>query len=206
MIVFESVYSMCGSVSPIKDIVRLAKKYGALTFLDEVHAMGLYGPHGAGVAEHIDFEQHLKAGLKKDPEYKTVMEEIDLITGTLGKSFGSVGGYAAGSKVMIDYIRSFAAGFIFTTTLPPAVMAAAEEAISLTKKNISLRVKQQKITNYLKLKLAQEKNIPMLKNPSHIMPVFIGDALLAKKASDMLLKKHKIYCQAINYPTVAKGT
>jgi len=206
MIIFESVYSMCGSVSPIKKIVELAKKYGALTFLDEVHAMGLYGPHRGGVAEHVDFEQHLKNGLRKDPEHKTVKEQIDLITGTLGKSFGSVGGYAAGSKIMIDYIRSFAAGFIFTTTLPPAAMGAAEEAINLTKKNITLRVKQQRITNYLKLKLAQEKDIPMMKNSSHIMPVFIGDALLAKKASDMLLKKHKIYCQAINYPTVAKGT
>ncbi|KAL6934502.1 hypothetical protein ACO0OL_003045 [Hanseniaspora opuntiae] len=206
MIIFESVYSMCGSVSPIREIVTLAKKYGALTFLDEVHAMGLYGPHGAGVAEHLDFEHHLKMGLKRDPEYKTVMEEIDLITGTLGKSFGAVGGYAAGSKIMIDYIRSFAPGFIFTTTLPPSVMAAAEEAINLTKKNISLRIQQQKVTNYLKLKLAKERDIPMLKNASHILPVFIGDALLAKKASDMLLKKHKIYCQAINYPTVAKGT
>ncbi|OBA27137.1 mitochondrial 5-aminolevulinate synthase [Hanseniaspora valbyensis NRRL Y-1626] len=206
MILFESVYSMCGSVAPIKKIVELAKKYGAITFLDEVHAMGLYGPHGAGVAEHLDFQEHLKNGLAKDPEFKSTMEQIDLITGTLGKSFGSVGGYVAGSKVMVDYIRSFASGFIFTTTLPPAVMSAAEEAILITKRNISLRTQQQKVTNYLKTKLAKDLKIPMLKNPSHIIPVFIGDALLAKKASDILLNKHKIYVQAINFPTVAKGT
>ncbi|XBW36501.1 hypothetical protein QEN19_002078 [Hanseniaspora menglaensis] len=206
MILFESVYSMCGSVAPIKEIVALAKKYGAITFLDEVHAMGLYGPHGAGVAEHLDFDHHLKTGLAKDHEFKSTMEQIDLITGTLGKSFGSVGGYVAGSKVMIDYIRSFASGFIFTTTLPPAVMSAAEEAINLTKRNITMRTQQQKVTNYLKTKLAKDLKVPMLKNSSHIIPVFIGDALLAKKASDMLLNKHKIYVQAINFPTVAKGT
>lgn len=206
MILFESVYSMCGSVAPIKKIVELAKKYGAITFLDEVHAMGLYGPHGAGVAEHLDFQEHLKNGLAVDPEFKSTMEQIDLITGTLGKSFGSVGGYVAGSKIMVDYLRSFASGFIFTTTLPPAVMSAAEEAILITKRNITLRTQQQKITNYLKSKLVKDFKIPMLNNPSHIIPVFVGDALLAKKASDMLLTKHKIYVQAINFPTVAKGT
>ncbi|GMM30496.1 5-aminolevulinate synthase [Martiniozyma asiatica (nom. inval.)] len=203
IIAFESVYSMCGSVAPIEKICDLAEKYGALTFLDEVHAVGMYGPHGAGVAEHLDFEAHLKAGIAS-PNYKTVMDRVDMITGTLGKSFGVVGGYVAASSNMIDWIRSFAPGFIFTTSLPPALMSGLTTSIRIVRKNIEDRTNQQKNVRYVK---EQFKNIgiPVIPNPSHIIPLLVGDAGLAKKASDMLLEQHKIYVQAINFPTVSIG-
>ncbi|SMN20909.1 similar to Saccharomyces cerevisiae YDR232W HEM1 5-aminolevulinate synthase, catalyzes the first step in the heme biosynthetic pathway [Maudiozyma saulgeensis] len=210
MIAFESVYSMAGSVADINKICDLAEKYGAMTFLDEVHAVGLYGPHGAGVAEHVDFEAHRKAGIatpsiKDNNGHKLAMDRVDIITGTLGKSFGAVGGYAAANKRIIDFLRSYAPGFIFTTTLPPAVMAAASEAIRFQRGNIELRTAQQKHTTYLKEGL-QDLGIPVVPNPSHIVPILIGNADLAKQASDMLMEKHKIYVQAINFPTVARGT
>ncbi|CCE65471.1 hypothetical protein TPHA_0L01140 [Tetrapisispora phaffii CBS 4417] len=211
LIAFESVYSMAGSVSDIDKICDLAEKYGALTFLDEVHAVGLYGPHGAGVAEHCDFELHRRSGIATpiDPqtkkEIRTTMGRVDMITGTLGKSFGTVGGYVAASKNLIDWFRSFAPGFIFTTCLPPAVMAGASEAIRYQRTHLNLRQDQQKHTNYVKDGL-KELGIPVIPNPSHIVPVLIGNADLAKKASDMLMEKHKIYVQAINFPTVARGT
>lgn len=215
LIVFESVYSMCGSVAPIDKICDLAEKYGCLTFLDEVHAVGLYGPHGAGVAEHFDFDTHLTEGSNSiagsispftgNHISKSVMDRVDMITGTLGKSFGTVGGYVAGDALLIDYIRSFAPGFIFTTSLPPSVMRGAQEAIKISKESLDLRVTQQKVTQYVKDNL-ERIGVPCMGNPSHIVPVFIGNAELAKRASDLLLNKHKIYVQAINFPTVARGT
>ncbi|ODV82836.1 hypothetical protein CANARDRAFT_10216 [[Candida] arabinofermentans NRRL YB-2248] len=203
LIAFESVYSMCGSVAPIEAICDLADKYGALTFLDEVHAVGMYGPHGAGVAEHLDFEAHLKSGVAS-PNYKTVMDRVDMITGTLGKSFGTVGGYIAASANMIDWIRSFAPGFIFTTTLPPALMAGTTESIRIVRRNIEDRINQQLNVRYVKKQFA-DLGIPVIPNPSHIVPLLVGNAADAKQASDALLEQYKIYVQAINFPTVSTG-
>ncbi|KAK9475775.1 pyridoxal phosphate-dependent transferase [Lipomyces japonicus] len=200
IIAFESVYSMCGSVAPIEEICDLAEKYGAITFLDEVHAVGMYGPNGAGVAEHLDYEAHV-ADRRQD---KTVMSRIDIITGTLGKAYGSVGGYIAGSSYFVDMIRSLAPGFIFTTSLPPASMAGARAAIEYQRKSNKDRVAQQLNTRYVKSRLA-DLGIPVVPNPSHIVPVLVGDAQTAKVASDMLLERFNIYVQAINYPTVPVG-
>ena len=203
IIAFESVYSMCGSVAPIEKMCDLAEKYGALTFLDEVHAVGMYGPHGAGVAEHLDFKAHLNSGISS-PNYKTVMDRVDMITGTLGKSFGVVGGYLAADKNLIDWIRSFAPGFIFTTSLPPAVMSGLSTSIRIVRKNIEDRVNQQKNVKYVKQQF-KEIGIPVIPNPSHIVPLLVGNAADAKKASDALLNKYKIYVLAINFPTVSTG-
>lgn len=205
LIAFESVYSMSGSVSDISKICDLADKYGALTFLDEVHAVGLYGPHGAGVAEHCDFEAHRLSGISSVEGAQTVMDRVDMITGTLGKSFGTVGGYVASSRRLIDWCRSYAPGFIFTTTLPPAVMAGAAEAIRYQRCHMDLRQQQQRHTTYVKQGF-KDYGIPVIPNPSHIVPVLVGNADLAKQASDMLMEKHRIYVQAINFPTVARGT
>lgn len=199
IIAFESVYSMCGSIGPIEEICDLADKYGAITFLDEVHAVGMYGPHGAGVAEHLDYEAHANGR----PE-GTVMDRIDIITGTLGKAYGCVGGYIAGSAKMVDAIRSLAPGFIFTTSLPPATMAGAETAIRFQQSYQGDRRLQQLHTRAVKEALS-ERDIPVIPNPSHIVPVLVGNAEVAKKASDLLLLDHEIYVQAINYPTVPVG-
>ncbi|TAQ89751.1 hypothetical protein B7494_g1923 [Chlorociboria aeruginascens] len=199
IIAFESVYSMCGSIGPIEEICDLAEKYGALTFLDEVHAVGMYGPHGAGVAEHLDYEAHFNGRPRG-----TVMDRIDIITGTLGKAYGCVGGYIAGSAKMVDTIRSLAPGFIFTTSLPPATMAGAQTAIEYQMEYQGDRRLQQLHTRAVKDALS-ERDIPVIPNPSHIIPVLIGNAALAKKASDMLLETHRIYVQSINYPTVPVG-
>lgn len=199
IIAFESVYSMCGSIGPIEGICDLAEKYGALTFLDEVHAVGMYGPHGAGVAEHLDYEAHL-AGRPQG----TIMDRVDIITGTLGKAYGCVGGYIAGSHKMVDAIRSLAAGFIFTTSLPPATMAGAQAAIEYQSEYQGDRRLQQLHTRAVKDSLG-ERDIPVIPNPSHIIPVLVGNAELAKRASDMLLEVHGIYVQSINYPTVPVG-
>jgi 5-aminolevulinate synthase len=199
IIAFESVYSMCGSIGPIEEIQDLAEKYGALTFLDEVHAVGMYGPHGAGVAEHLDWEAHA-AGKPKG----TIMDRIDIITGTLGKAYGCVGGYIAGSARFVDTIRSLAPGFIFTTSLPPATMAGATAAIEYQYANPADRIKQQEHVAIVKDAL-EKRDFPVIPNPSHIVPVLVGNAELARKASDMLLEDHGIYVQAINYPTVPKG-
>ncbi|ONH65506.1 5-aminolevulinate synthase, mitochondrial [Cyberlindnera fabianii] len=203
LIAFESVYSMSGSVADIPKICDLADKYGCLTFLDEVHAVGLYGPHGAGVAEHFDFEAHRIAGIRS-PDFKTTMDRVDMITGTLGKSFGTVGGYVAASSRLIDWVRSYAPGFIFTTSLPPAVMAGAAEAIRYQRSYLKDRQLQQEHTQYVKDSLASI-GVPVMPNPSHIVPIIIGDAAKAKQASDLLMDKHRIYVQAINFPTVARG-
>lgn len=204
IIAFESVYSMCGSVAPIEAVCDLADKYGAITFLDEVHAVGMYGPRGAGVAEHLDYD--VWADPARDPESQkgTVMDRIDIITGTLGKAYGCVGGYIAGSAKFVDAIRSLAPGFIFTTSLPPATMAGARTAIEYQTTFQGDRRMQQVHTRELKDDL-NSRGIPVIPNPSHIVPLLVGDAELAKKASDMLLSDYNIYVQSINYPTVPRG-
>ena len=189
IIAFESVYSMCGSIGPIREICNLAKKYNALTFLDEVHAVGMYGPRGAGVAE-------VEPGL---------MDQIDIISGTLGKAYGVVGGYIAGSESLIDMVRSYAPGFIFTTSLPPPIVAASLASVEHLMRSDTERQSQQRTTKRVKHEL-QRLGIPVINNPSHIVPVVVGDADLTKKASDILLNEHAIYVQGINYPTVPKGS
>ena len=199
IIAFESVYSMCGSIGPIEKICDLAEKYGAITFNDEVHAVGMYGPHGAGVAEHLDWEAHQRGETKG-----TIVDRIDIFTGTLGKAYGCVGGYIAGSSKLVDTIRSLAPGFIFTTSLPPAVMAGARAAIEYQMSYDGDRRLQQLHTRAVKESLA-DRDIPVIPNPSHIIPILVGNAELAKKASDKLLADHQIYVQSINYPTVPVG-
>lgn len=188
VIVFESVYSMCGTVGPIKEIVELAHKYNALCFLDEVHAVALYGPTGAGVAELIG-----------------VHDDRVIISGTLGKGFGVFGGYIAGKSNLIDAIRSNAPGFIFTTSLPPTILAGAKSSISHLRQSTKEREAHKFNTMTLLGKLL-EANLPVMKSDSHILPLFIGDPVQAKTVSDMLLDHHNIYVQPINYPTVPKGT
>lgn len=205
IIAFESVYSMCGSIAPIEKICDLAEKYGAITFLDEVHAVGMYGPHGAGVAEHLDYDVYASQDTPNPKSTKgTVMDRIDIITGTLGKAYGCVGGYIAASANMVDTIRSLAPGFIFTTSLPPATMAGADAAIQYQSQHPRDRVLQQLHTRAVKSAL-KELDIPVIPNPSHIVPLLVGNAEVAKQASDKLLEEHGIYVQAINYPTVPRG-
>ncbi|RDA91396.1 hypothetical protein CP533_6877, partial [Ophiocordyceps camponoti-saundersi (nom. inval.)] len=199
IIAFESVYSMCGSIGPIAEICDLADRYGAMTFLDEVHAVGMYGPHGAGVAEHLDWDAHA-AGRPRG----SLMDRIDIITGTLGKAYGCVGGYIAASARLVDMIRSLAPGFIFTTSLPPATMAGARASIEYQMEYDGDRRLQQLHTRAVKEDVGA-RDIPVIPNPSHIVPILVGDAGLAKAASDMLLQRHRIYVQSINYPTVPVG-
>ena len=188
VILFESVYSMDGDFSPIREICKLAKKYNALTFLDEVHAVGIYGNRGAGVAEKLG-----------------VMDQIDIIQGTLAKSFGVIGGYITGRKELVDFIRSFASGFIFTTSLPPCIAAGAYASIRHLK--FSDEERKLMLDNVKKLKYQLKKNnIPFLDNNSHIIPDLIGDSKLCKKASQILLDDFRIYVQPINHPTVPRGT
>ena len=188
VILFESVYSMDGDFSPIREICNLAKKYKALTFLDEVHAVGIYGNRGAGVAEKLG-----------------VMDQIDIIQGTLAKSFGVIGGYITGRKELVDFIRSFASGFIFTTSLPPCIAAGAYASIRHLK--FSDEERKLMMDNVKKLKYQLKRNnIPFLDNNSHIIPVLIGDPKLCKKASQILLDDFRIYVQPINHPTVPRGT
>ncbi|CAI2185660.1 2904_t:CDS:2 [Funneliformis geosporum] len=201
IIAFESVYSMSGSVGHIEEICNLAKKYGAITFLDEVHAVGMYGPRGAGVAEHLDFDLNARYPHGNNGG---ILDKVDIISGTLGKAFGVVGGYIAGSAALIDMIRSYAPGFIFTTSLPPVVVSGAKTSIQYLKESTKEREKQQLNTRLLKSRLAQ-LNIPVVPNPSHIVPVLVGEAEACKVASDQLLREHGIYVQSINYPTVSKG-
>ncbi|CAO3644855.1 unnamed protein product [Cunninghamella blakesleeana] len=201
IIAFESVYSMCGSIGPIREIVDLAKKYGAITFLDEVHAVGMYGPRGAGVAEHLDYDLN---SANPTMGNGSILDEIDIITGTLGKAYGVVGGYIAGSALFVDMVRSYAPGFIFTTSLPPAVVSGALESVKYLKESSVEREMQQINTRDVKSRLS-EIGIPVIPNPSHIVPVLLGDAAAAKLASDELLSEHGIYVQSINYPTVPRG-
>ena len=188
IIAFESVYSMDGDIGKIKEICALARQYNAFTYLDEVHAVGMYGEHGAGIAE--------REGL---------MDEVDLIQGTLAKAYGVIGGYIASRAVVVDMIRSVAPGFIFTTTLPPAIAAGANASIHHLMQSSAERAQHQANAHAVKAMLA-EAGIPVLANETHIVPVMVGDAVLCKKASDMLLEEYNMYVQPINYPTVRKGT
>jgi 5-aminolevulinate synthase len=188
IVAFESVYSMDGDIAPIKEIVQVAKAHGALTYIDEVHAVGMYGPRGGGVTE--------REGLA---------DQIDLIEGTLGKAYGVVRGYITGSAPLCDFIRSFASGFIFTTALPPAIAAAATASIRHLKASGSERARQQAQVAKLRAKL-DRAGIPHMANDSHIIPVMIGDPVKCRMISDILMNDWGIYVQPINYPTVAKGT
>ena len=188
LIAFESVYSMDGDIAPIKEICDLAEEFGALTYIDEVHAVGMYGPRGGGIAD--------REGL---------MERIDIIEGTLAKGFGVMGGYVAANRAVIDAIRSYAPEFIFTTALPPALCAAARASIEHLKGNGLERLQHQRQAQLTK-DILSDAGLPVLKTETHIVPVMVGDARLCKAASDMLLEKHNIYIQPINYPTVPKGT
>ncbi|KAL6228754.1 hypothetical protein BDW75DRAFT_235676 [Aspergillus navahoensis] len=199
IIAFESVYSMSGTVSNIEEICNLAEQYGAITFLDEAHAVGMYGPSGAGVTEHLDYEAHL-AGNHRG----TIMDRVDIITGTLGKAYGCIGGYIAGKSILIDFIRSLAPGFIFTTTLPPAILAGAQKSIQYQRQTNNDRKLHQIHVRAVKEGLCNI-DIPVLSNSSHMVPILIGDAEGARKASETLLAKWKIYVQAINYPSVPTG-
>jgi 5-aminolevulinate synthase len=188
LIVFESVYSMDGDTSPINAICDLAERYGAMTYIDEVHAVGMYGPRGAGVAERDG-----------------AMARINVIEGTLGKAFGVMGGYIAAAAPIIDAVRSFASAFIFTTALPPAVAAAAAASIRHLKASPREREGQQRQVARTKAALARA-GLPVLPTVTHIVPVMVGDAEACKAASDRLLERHGIYIQPINYPTVPRGT
>jgi 5-aminolevulinate synthase len=188
LIAFESVYSMDGDIGPIDAICDLAEEFNALTYLDEVHAVGMYGEHGAGIAQR-----------------EGIAHRVDIIQGTLAKAYGVMGGYITGSSALIDMVRSYAPGFIFTTTLPPALAAGANASICHLMQSSQERTAQQANATRLK-SLFKDAHIPYLHTDTHIVPVMIGDATLCKKASDMLLTEHHIYVQPINFPTVPRGT
>jgi 5-aminolevulinate synthase len=188
LIVFESLYSMDGDLAPVSRICDLAECYGAMTYIDEVHAVGMYGPRGGGISERDG-----------------AMGRIDVIEGTLAKAFGCLGGYIAGSRILVDTVRSYAPGFIFTTALPPAVCAAAAAAVRHLKTSQWERERHQDRAARTKAVLTAAA-LPVMHSASHIVPVFVGDPERCKEASDLLLTDHGIYIQPINYPTVPKGT
>lgn len=188
IIAFESVYSMEGDIAPIRAICALAKKYNAMTYLDEVHAVGLYGAKGGGVAEQ-----------------EGLLDDVDILEGTFGKAYGLMGGFITGRHAVIDAVRSFASGFIFTTALPPAVLAGALASVEYLKTSEIERARAHSNAKYLKQKL-DENNLPYLKGDSHIVPLIVGDAKCCKAVTDILLTHYNIYVQPINYPTVPKGT
>lgn len=187
-VLFESVYSMDGDIAPVREIVEAAEDYGALTYIDEVHSVGLYGPGGAGIAA--------RDGMS---------DRIDIVEGTLGKAIGVLGGYIAGSAAMCDFVRSFASGFIFSTALPPAIAAGALASIRHLRNGDAERIGHQERVAQVRAAL-DEAGIPHMPNPSHIVPVMVGDAALCKKLSDDLIERFDIYVQPINYPTVPRGT
>ena len=188
IVVFESIYSMDGDIAPISEICDVAERHGAMTYLDEVHAVGMYGPRGGGISERDG-----------------VADRVDLIEGTLGKAYGVIGGYITGSWALCDFIRSFASGFIFTTALPPAVTAGALASVRHLKSSDLERAKHRKQVELLRSKL-DAAGIPHKRNPGHIVPVMINDPVKCRFISDVLMEKHAIYVQPINYPTVPKGT
>lgn len=187
MIVFESVYSMNGAIAPVKQIIQLAKEYNALTYIDEVHAVGLYGERGAGICEQ-----------------EGLLNDIDIINGTLAKAVGVIGGYIAASQTIVDFIRSYGSGFIFTTSLPPAICAAAEKSITLVQVQQQHRTRMHGSVNYLR-RLLETEGIGFVTNDSHITPVVVANAAICKTIADKLLEKHGIYVQPVNYPTVPQG-
>ncbi|MBV8392626.1 MAG: 5-aminolevulinate synthase [Alphaproteobacteria bacterium] len=188
IVAFESVYSMDGDISPIGELCDVAHKYGALAYLDEVHAVGMYGARGAGVAERDG-----------------VIDKVDIVQGTLAKAFGVVGGYIASTEATVDFIRSCGSGFIFTTSLPPAIAGAALASVRYVSAHGELRTRHQERAATLKRKLAAA-GLPVMPSASHIVPILVGDAALAKQATDLLMDRHNIYVQPINYPTVPRGT
>ncbi|MGL5012184.1 MAG: 5-aminolevulinate synthase, partial [Paracoccaceae bacterium] len=188
IVAFESVYSMDGDICPMREIVEVAEAHGALTYLDEVHAVGMYGPRGGGVSER-----------------ENLAHRIDIIEGTLGKAYGVVGGYITGTAAVCDFIRSFASGFIFTTALPPAVAAAAAASIRHLKTSDAERMAQRSRVARLRAALDRQ-GIPHMPNDSHIVPVPIGDPVKCRMIANILMEDWGIYVQPINYPTVPKGT
>ncbi len=188
LIAFESVYSMEGDIAPIKEIIELAEKYSALTYIDEVHGVGLYGPRGAGVAEE-----------------RGLMDRIDIIEGTFGKAYGLMGGYIAGKAAMVDAVRSFAASFIFTTSLPPGVLAGARASVEHLKVSDIERQRQRRNVRRLKARV-EAAGMPYMQGESHIVPLVVGEATCCKQVTDMLMSEYDIYVQPINFPTVPKGT